>query len=130
MSLPDCLCEKPRPTSAIPGNSVDQAGGTPALLKVSRRHCGHQLGEPDNIEDAPEIIGKRGQAEFGTDLLQAAHQKRLLVHPLLDRAERVFDCLAAAVEDIWAFRQSGLHAVQHGFVLETRYRAKPTTRAS
>jgi hypothetical protein len=42
-------------------------------LGVSGRYCGHQLGEPDNIEDAPEIIGKRGQAESGTDLLQAAH---------------------------------------------------------
>ena len=50
---------------AFVGNSVDQRGGirTPGL---SGRHCDHQLGEPYNIEDAPEIIGKRGQAEFGT----------------------------------------------------------------
>ena len=81
---------------AFVGNSVDQAGGTPALLGVSGRYCGHQLGEPDNIEDAPEIIGKRGQAESGTDLLEAAHPKRPLVHSLLDRAERVFDCLVDA----------------------------------
>jgi len=80
---------------AFVGNSVDQAAGTPALLGLSGRHCGHQLGEPDNIENAPEIIGRRGQAGFGTDLLQAAHPKRPLVHSLLDRAERVFDCLVA-----------------------------------
>src|ERR1022692_1999272 len=76
------------------------------------------------------LVGHRGQAELGTDLLQATHQKRPLVHPLLDRAERVFDRLAAAVEDIGALRQSGLHPVQYRFVLETRYRAKLAPRAA
>jgi hypothetical protein len=71
----------------------------------SGRQRGHQLGEPDEIEDPPEIVGKRGQAEFGANLLQATHQKRALVHPLLDRAKWVFDCLATPVEDTWALRE-------------------------
>ena len=97
----------------------------PARLRLSGRHRGHQLGEPNDVEDPPEIIDECGQAEFGADLLQATRQKRTLVHPLLDRAERVFDRLTAAVKDIGALRQSGLHPVQYRFVLKTRYRAKP-----
>ena len=58
------------------------------------------------------------------NLLQATHQKRTLVHPLLDRAKRVFDRLAASVEDVGALRHAGLHPVQDGLVLETRYRAE------
>src|ERR1017187_8255538 len=90
----------------------------------------HQLGEFDEIEDPPEIVGERGQAELGTDLLQATHQKRTLVHPLLDRAERVFDRLATAVEDIRTLRKSGLHPIQYRFVLKTRNGAKPAARAA
>jgi hypothetical protein len=53
----------------------------------------------DDIEDAPEIVGERGQAELAANLLQPSHQKRTLVHPLLDRTKRVFDGLAALIED-------------------------------
>ena len=128
MSLRSQLCEKTRSTvrfSAIVSTSRQKY----SRMSLSGRQRGHQLGEPDEIEDPPEIVGERGQAEFGADLLQATHQKRTLVHPLLDRAERVLDRLAAAVEDIRALRQSGLHPVQYRFVLETRYRAKPPAGA-
>src|SRR5260221_10089040 len=97
---------------------------------LSGRQCSHQLGEPDDIEDPPEIVGERGQAEFSANLLQTPHQKRPLVHPLLDRAKWMLDRLATSVEDVRALRQSGLHPVQYRFVLETRYRAKLPTRAS
>jgi hypothetical protein len=49
---------------------------------------GHQVWEPENVEDAPQIVGKRGQAELGANLLQPPHQKRTLMHPLLDSAKR------------------------------------------
>ena len=55
---------------------------------------------------------ERGQAELAANLLQPAHQKSALVHPLLDRAKRVFDRLAALVEDVGALRYAGLHSVQ------------------
>ena len=45
---------------------------------------------------------ERGQAELAANLLQPAHQKSALVHPLLDRAKRVFDRLAALVEEFGA----------------------------
>ena len=51
-----------------------------------------------------------------THLLQATHQKRTLIHPLLDRAERVFDGLTAAIKNTGALRQPGLHPVQDRFV--------------
>jgi hypothetical protein len=75
----------------------------------SSRQGGHQLGEPDEIEDPPEIVGECGQAEFGANLLQATHQKRALVHPLLDRAKWVFDRLATPVEDTGALREPRQH---------------------
>ena len=43
---------------------------------------------------------------------------------MLDRAKRVFDRLAALVEDVGALRYSGLHSVQHGLVLETGHGAE------
>src|SRR4051794_31512675 len=42
-------------------------------MSLSGRQGGHQRGEPDEIEPPPEIVGERGQAEFGTNLLQATH---------------------------------------------------------
>ena len=41
-------------------------------------------------------------------------------HPLLDRAKRVFDRLAASVENVWPLRYAGLHSIQNGLVLKTR----------
>jgi hypothetical protein len=71
--------------------------GAPAWLLGLER--GNQLWEPHDVEDAPEIVGERGQAELGAHLLQPSHQKRTLVHPLLDCAKRVFDRVVALVED-------------------------------
>jgi hypothetical protein len=68
-------------------------------MRLSGRHRGHQLGELDDIEHPPEVVGERRQAEFGADLLQAAHQKRALVHPLFDRAERVLDHGCSTLHD-------------------------------
>src|SRR5205814_2041378 len=42
-----------------------------------------QLWQLHDVEDAPEIVGERGQAELAAHLLQPAHQKRTLVHPCL-----------------------------------------------
>ena len=85
------------------------------------RERGNQLWELDDIENAPEIVGERGQAELGANLLQPSRQKCTLVHPLLNRAKRVFDRLAALVEDVWPLRDAGLHSIQDGLVLETGY---------
>jgi hypothetical protein len=86
---------------------------------VSKR-CfrGSQLWEPHDVENAPEIVGEGGQAELDANLLQPSHQKRTLVHPLLDRAKRVFHSLAALVEDVGALRYAGLHSVQYSLILE------------
>src|SRR6516164_961359 len=85
---------------------------------------GDQLWQFDNIEDTPEIVGERGQAELAANLLRPPHQKCALVHPLLDRAERVFDGLAASVEEVGVLGYAGLHSVQYGLVLETRHAAE------
>src|SRR4051812_4796256 len=92
------------------------------------RERGDQLWQLHDIEDAPEIVGERGQAELAANLLQPAHQKGTLVHPLLDRAERVFDRLAAFVENVGALRYAGLHSVQYSLVLETGHGAELIAR--
>ena len=96
---------------------------------VFRPGAGNQFGETYDIENPPEIIGERGQAELGANLLQPAHQKRTLVHPLLDRAKRVFIRLAALFKNVWPLRYAGLHSIQYGLVLETRYGAELIARA-
>src|SRR5947209_15459955 len=88
------------------------------------RERGNQLWQLHDIEDTPEIVDERGEAELGANLLQSSHQKRALVHPLLDRAERVFDRLAALVEDVRALRYADLHSIQYGLVLETGHGAE------
>src|SRR6266481_1234678 len=93
------------------------------------RERGDQLWEPHDVEDTPEIVGERGQAELAAHLLQPPHQKRALVHPLLDRAERVFDRLAAVVEDVRTLRYAGLHSVQYGLVLKPRHGSELVARA-
>ena len=116
----------PKPPVLIT-NLVDHAnspGKNRARRCRSGRHGGHQLGEPNNIQHPPQIIGERGQAELTADLFQATHQKRALVHPLLDAAEWMFDRLATPVEDTGALGQAFLHPIQHRFVLQTRDRAK------
>ena len=105
---------------------IDQCGVQVWLLGRER---GNQLWQLHNIEDAPEIIGERGQAELAAYLLQSSHQKRPLVHPLLDRAKRVFDGLTAVVEDVRALRYASLHAVQYRLILETGYGAELIARA-
>jgi hypothetical protein len=37
---------------------------------------GDQFWQLRDVEDAPKIVGERGQAELAAHLLQAAHQKR------------------------------------------------------
>ena len=57
-----------------------------------------EVWECQDIENEPEIVGRRGQAELGANLLQPSHQKRTLVHPLFDRAKLVFAGLEELVE--------------------------------
>ena len=89
----------------------------------------HQLGEADDIEHSPEIIGERRQAELAANLLQATHQEGALVHPLFDRAKRMLHRLAALRENLRALRQPSLHPVEHGLVLHAGYRSKAVVRA-
>lgn len=87
---------------AIFGAPASQPGNTHAKKSRSCRHRGHQLRKSNDIQNPPEIISQSSQAELTSNLLQAAHQKRPLVHPLLDGSKRMFDRLAAAIEHIGA----------------------------
>src|SRR3954468_11523658 len=59
-----------------------------------------QRSNAEDIEGAAEIIGKRSEAELAADIGETAHQEGALVHPLLDRTERVLDNLATPIEKL------------------------------
>ena len=86
--------------------------------------------DSDDVERPAQIVDERGQAELSAHLFEAAHQERALVHPLFDRAERVFDRLAATVENSRPRLQASGHAVQRVFVFETRNGAIAGVRAA
>jgi hypothetical protein len=57
------------------------------------------------LSASPAIIGERRQTELGKTFFQATHQKRTLVHPLLDCPEWMLDPLTPPVEHTWALRR-------------------------
>jgi hypothetical protein len=78
-------------------------------MRSSDRQGDHQPIEPDDIQDPPETESECSQAELGANFLQATHQKRTLIHPLLDRPKRMFDRLTSLIEDTGALlRRAGI----------------------
>src|SRR5258707_2740115 len=80
---------------------------------------GHRS-DADDIEDSAEIVDECGEAELAADIVEAPHQEGALVHPLLDRAERVLNGLAAPVEKFGPGPQALGHPIQHRLVLQAR----------
>src|ERR1019366_6809396 len=67
----------------------------PHMAALSRPESRHQGLDAEDVERSPQIVDERRQAELGPDVVESLHQKCALVHPLLDRAEGMFDGLAA-----------------------------------
>src|SRR5450759_3633868 len=65
------------------------------MAALSRPDSRHQGLDAEDVERSPQIVDERRQAELGPDVVESLHQKCALVHPLLDRAEGMFDGLAA-----------------------------------
>src|SRR5262249_61822970 len=80
LSLSSRLSTTRYPFSSSPISSSFLFFNDPATTEISTL----------SLHDALPICG---QAELGANLLQPSHQKRALVHPLLDRAKRVLDGL-------------------------------------
>ena len=78
------------------------------------------LRHADDRDGPPEIIGKRGQAEFAAHLIKPSHQESPLVHPLLDRPKRMFDRLASNIEDLWPGSEALSHAIEHCLAFPSR----------
>ncbi len=77
--------------------------------------CHHDV-DAEDVDGAPQIIGDRGEAERGADIVEAPHQEGARVHPLLERPEGMFDGITAPCESV---QQSG-HSVQHCLIVQTR----------
>src|SRR3978361_767419 len=75
----------------------------------------HQGGDPEDGDGSPEVIGKRGQAKFAADLFKPLHQESALVHPLLDRAERMLDGFAPQIENAGAVGEAPRYAIEPRF---------------
>jgi hypothetical protein len=56
--------------------------------------------DAEDVDGAPQIIGERGEAKCGADIVEAPHQEGALVHPLLERHEGMFDRLTAPHESV------------------------------
>ena len=72
--------------------------------------------DAEDVDGAPQIIGERGEAERGADIVEAPYQEGALVHPLLKYPEGMFDGLTALRESV---QQSG-DPVQHYLIVQTR----------
>ena len=84
-------------------------------MSHSGAHRLYQRLDTDDGNGAPEIIGKRRQAELAAHVGQALHEEGSLVHPLLDRAERMFDRFTPCVENARSGGEPMRHAVEHRF---------------
>ena len=80
--------------------------------------CGDQAGNTDQADGASDVVGERREAELAPDASQPPHQEGALVHPLLDRAERVLDAGSALIQDLGTGCEPRGHAVKHGLVLQ------------
>lgn len=97
------------------------------LRLVLRGHGRHQLFDAYDVERPAKIIAERGKAELGPDPVEPFHQEGTLVHPLRDRAERMFDDLATLIENFRRRVQALLHAIERILVFEARDAAQVET---
>jgi len=109
------------------GRDVWASRGDFGLIIAGSFTCGllppdsrNQLRDTDKGDRPTQVVGDGRQAELGAHVFQPAHQECALAHPLLHRAERVLDALAALVEYPGPRGKSFRHPVRHGLVLVAR----------
>ena len=95
-------------------------GAIPAGLNAPRgdhgRTRGDQFRDPDQGCRTADVVGQSGQAELTPNVLEPAHQKPAVAHPVLDRAEGVLSGLPAAVQHSGPVGEALCHAVQHRLI--------------
>ncbi len=87
----------------------------------SHPNGGNQARNADKGDGSFDIVGERRQAELPSHVFQPAHQERALIHPLLDRSERVLDAFAPLVQNVGPGGKTHCHAVKHRLILKTRH---------
>lgn len=85
---------------------------------ISRPGSRNQARNADDGDSSFDVVGERGQAERPSNVCQSAHQKRSLIHPLFDGAERVLDTLTPPVEHLGSSGEPRRHTVEYGFILK------------
>jgi hypothetical protein len=73
--------------------------------------------DADDVHHAREVVGEHVQRHLGRHLRQRLHQKARRPHTHLQRAERMFDRLAASTHRIRIFVQARLHGIDNVLVL-------------
>ena len=71
-------------------------GAIPAGLNAPR---GDHFRDPDQGCRTADVVGQSGQAELTPSVLEPAHQKPAVAHPVLDRAEGVLGVAVCAGTD-------------------------------
>ncbi len=80
----------------------------------------HEASYTDEGQCAADVVGQCCQTELAPDILNAAREEVPLPHPLLDRAKRVFDALAALIHNFRICCEPYRHPVQNGLVCVSR----------
>ena len=75
-----------------------------------------QFRDPDQGCRTADVVGQSGQAELTPNILDPAHQKPAVAHPVLDRAEGVLGGLPAVVQHSRPAGEALCHAVQHRLI--------------
>lgn len=76
----------------------------------------HEASYTDEGQGAADVIGHCRQTELAPDILDAACEEVPLPHPLLDRAKRMFNTLAALIHDFRVRGQPFRHPVQNSLI--------------
>jgi hypothetical protein len=84
--------------------------------------CPHRLDEPENPDDALEVVCQDMQTLFGRDVTQPVRLEVGRTHPVLESAEHVPDCTAShrhcielAIQQLTALPQAPLRAPIAGY---------------
>ena len=82
-------------------------------------HRIEQLCNPQDAHDPAHVVGQAMQANFGTDMLSAFHQKVRRSHPELEGAKNMLYRAAPKSHCPRLFIQSRLHGVENLLMLPT-----------
>lgn len=75
-----------------------------------------QFFDPQDANDAHQVISEHTEAHFRPDLFQAPHEKVPVIHPMLDRAKGMFHELLSLFDFLGMLPHPLLHRLDDRFM--------------